>query len=517
MTAWIQLVYNADMPKLHRTIPAVMATQHPDNASAPYWETDGDGFVSAQEEVAEAYSAYADLGVDEYMWDWEGKYVDEAVVERLLNEHHDYFKKNRLGKDKFLTFRIPNIWEEKGYSLARAFMAMLTAADMARDMKVGDRPLFEVILPMTSSAQQLLHIQKTFSKLAKVKHQLFGDRASEFDYIEVIPLVEEVKQMFSIRQLMQRYVELHKEYYQDTPVYIRPFLARSDPALISGLIPAVIGNKVALSELYQWGEQAKIGIYPIIGTGALPFRGSCAPDNVDKFLEEYRGIRTVTIQSAFRYDYPLHEVKAAIKKIKNFKPQTPQYYGKRDISIVQGVVKKAEQHYRTAVTAIAKDMFKITPSIPRRRERRLHIGLLGYGRSIGKQQFPRAITFTAAMYSMGVPPEFIGTGRTLKELSKSEGELVHQIYRCLEHDLKLAGRYLNKENLAFLAKRDKSWQAIQRDIQYVEEYFGFSLGPTNNHEYLHRNATSDIYYLQREHQSIASAVLAAGKLRKSLG
>jgi len=26
-----------------------MATQHPDNASAPYWETDGDGFaVDAQ-------------------------------------------------------------------------------------------------------------------------------------------------------------------------------------------------------------------------------------------------------------------------------------------------------------------------------------------------------------------------------------------------------------------------------------------------------------------------------------
>ncbi len=505
------------MSTIKRHIPAVMATQHPDNASAPYWEADGDGFVSAKEEVAEAYSAYSDLGVDEYMWDWEGKYVDEAVVERLLTEHHDYFKKNQLGKDKFLTFRIPNIWEEKGYSLARAFMAMLTAADMARDMKVGERPLFEVILPMTSSAQQLLHIQKTFSKLAKVKHQLFEDKTAAFDYIEVIPLVEEVKQMFSIRQLMERYLELHKEYYQSTPVYIRPFLARSDPALVSGLIPAVIANKIALSELYQWGDANKIPVYPIIGTGSLPFRGSCAPDNIDKFLEEYRGIRTVTIQSAFRYDYPLAQVKSAIKKIKELKPQTPQYFAKRDVTVLQGIVKKAEQHYRSAVTAVAKDMFKISPSIPRRRERRLHIGLLGYGRSIGKKQFPRAINFTAAMYSLGVPPELIGTGRILKSLSKSEGELVHQVYRCLEHDLKLAGRYLNKENLAFLAKRDRSWKAVQDDIQYVEDYFGLQLGPKTNQEYLHRNATSDIYYLQREHQSIAAAVLAAGKLRKSLG
>ena len=166
-----------------RHIPAVMATQHPDNAAAPYWEQDGDGFVSAQEEVAEAYSDYSDLGVDEYMWDWEGKYVDEAVIERFFTEYYEYFRKTRLGKDKFLTFRIPNIWQEKGYSLARAYMAMLTAADMARDMKIADKPLFEVILPMTTSAQQLLHIQTTFTKLAKVKHQLFEDRTQSFDYV----------------------------------------------------------------------------------------------------------------------------------------------------------------------------------------------------------------------------------------------------------------------------------------------------------------------------------------------
>lgn len=512
------MVYNTVMSKPMRRIPAVMATQHPDNASAPYWEQDGDGFVSAQEEVAEAYSAYAELGVDEYMWDWEGKYVDEAVVERFFSEYHDYFKKHQLGKDHFLTFRIPNIWQEKGYSLARAYMAMLTAADMARDLKMGTRPLFEVILPMTTSANQLLHIQTTFSKLAKVKHRLFESKASTFNYVEVIPLVEEVKQMFSIRGLLERYVDLHKTYYKERPAYVRPFLARSDPALISGIIPAVIGNKIALSELYQWSDQTGIPVYPVVGTGSLPFRGSCAPDNIDKFLEEYRGVRTVTVQSAFRYDYPLKQVKAAIKQLQQRLPHTtPQYFGKRELGLVNVVVRKAEQHYRTAITSVAKDMFKVVKAVPARRERRLHIGLLGYGRSIGKKHFPRAITFTAAMYSLGVPPELVATGRTLKAMTKSEGELVHQLYRCMEHDMKLAGRYLNKENLSFLAKRHKGWQAIQKDIEYLEQYFGMTLGPKTADEYLHRNATSDIYYLEKQHQSIAAAVLQAGKLRRSLG
>ncbi len=501
-----------------RKIPIVMATQHPDNAFAPYWEKNGDGFVSAQEEVMEAQSAFADLGVDEYMWDWEGKYVDEAVVERFFSEYHSYFKRQQLGRDKFLTFRIPNIWQEKGYSLARAFMAMLTAADMARDLHMGERPLFEVILPMTKTAQQLLHIQTTFTKLARVKHKLFEDNTKAFDYIEAIPLVEEVPQMFAVATLLDRYVELHKRQYGKTPKYIRPFLARSDPALVSGIIPAVIGNKVALSELYQWGERTGIAVYPIIGAGSLPFRGSCAPDNIDKFLEEYRGIRTVTVQSAFRYDYPLTQVKAAINKIKKNVPGTrPQYYSECSLKIVGQIVHKAEQHYRAAVTSVARDMFSIAEAVPRRRERRLHIGLLGYSRHIGKKDFPRAITFTAAMYSLGVPPELIGTGRILRSLTKSEGELVHQVYRCLEHDIKLAGRYLNKENLQFLAKRNRAWRSIATDIEYLEQYFGATLGPRTATEYLHRNTTSNIYYQRQLHKDFRAEVLQAGKLRSSLG
>ena len=117
-----------------------MATQHPDNACAPYWELDGNGFISTYEEVMECFSSYHDIGCEEYMWDWEGKYVEEAVVDRLFQSHYGYFKKHPLGKEKFLTFRIPNIWQEKGHSLSRAMMGMLTAEDVARSLDLHAPP-----------------------------------------------------------------------------------------------------------------------------------------------------------------------------------------------------------------------------------------------------------------------------------------------------------------------------------------------------------------------------------------
>ncbi len=68
---------------IDRRIPAVMATQHPDNAGPPTWERHGDGFVSVREETAELLWCFRELGATEFMWDWEGKYADEAVVDRL--------------------------------------------------------------------------------------------------------------------------------------------------------------------------------------------------------------------------------------------------------------------------------------------------------------------------------------------------------------------------------------------------------------------------------------------------
>ena len=164
-------------------IPQTMATQHPDNARAPYWEKDGDGFVSSREETAECVDAFRELNIEEFMWDWEGKFADEAVVDRLFHHYYEYFKKNPLGLKKRLTFRIPNIWEEKGFSLIRSLMVVLTSEDFARDIRFHSPPLFEVILPMTENAKQLIFIQKSFQKLAQLKSKMFIKFKKNTDYI----------------------------------------------------------------------------------------------------------------------------------------------------------------------------------------------------------------------------------------------------------------------------------------------------------------------------------------------
>ncbi len=118
-----------------RKIPATMATQHPDNALAPYWDKTGQPFISVYHEIAEAVHCFQDLDVGEYMWDWEGKHADAAVIDRLFSDYYNYFAKHQLGHDKFLTFRLPNIWEEKGYNLLQAMTVVLSSEDFARDLK----------------------------------------------------------------------------------------------------------------------------------------------------------------------------------------------------------------------------------------------------------------------------------------------------------------------------------------------------------------------------------------------
>lgn len=83
-----------------------MFSQHPDHASKPYWHTEA--FIDTLHELKESYLMFKDMGADEIMWDWEGKLVDEAVVEKLLSRYGSFFRENPLGQKLFLTFRIPH-------------------------------------------------------------------------------------------------------------------------------------------------------------------------------------------------------------------------------------------------------------------------------------------------------------------------------------------------------------------------------------------------------------------------
>lgn len=502
----------------HRNIPQIMGTQHPDNASAPYWEKNGDGYVSIHEEVQEAASALMDVGCEEYLWDWEGKHVDEGVIEKLLTEHHDFFSKKEIGKDVFITFRIPNIWEEKGRSLARAFMNILTAEEFARDLGMHTPPLFEVILPMADKAQKLIKMQNMFSKLAEFKHTVFEDEVTDFRHIEMIPLVEAVDSMVSIRTLLEQYVDMHKKYYKSKPEYMRIFLARSDPALASGMVPAVLGNKIALSEMYAWSNATGIDVYPWSGAGSLPFRGGLRPDDVQHFVDTYPGMRGATVQSSFRYDYPLRTVKKGVQLLgEKLKKTQPVFFDQSTTAELKRIIHVLEKPYQESISKMAPLINEIASHVPSRRERRLHIGLLGYGRKMGKTALPRAINFTSSLYSLGLPPEFIGTGRGIAALSDKQKTILLNVYPTLIHDLKHAGQYINKENIAFLAKKSPYVQRIQEDISALETHFGMTFGPKSADSFIHRNWTSTLFFQMKDKRKIETAIVESGKIRKSLG
>jgi phosphoenolpyruvate carboxylase len=503
---------------MKRKIPTTMATQHPDHAHAPAWKKNGDPFINTQEEVEECYYAFRDLRCEEYMWDWEGKYVDEAVVDKLLSTYYSFFKRVQLGRDVFLTFRIPNIWHEKGYRLARAYMGILTFEDLARDVGFRQSPVFEVILPATDEAGKMLHLQKTFKQIAKLKREVLGNRKT-IEYLRVIPLIEGVSELAGTRKILQDYLNLHLKEFGRRPEYLRPFIARSDPALNAGLVPAVIAAKIALSEYYLFQEESGIPVFPILGVGALPFRGGLSPYTVKEFLKEYKGVYTVTIQSAFRYDYPPRDIKRAIDQLnRSLGTGQARRYSQGVIRQGEEICRTFAKHYRGTVEGLAGFINKFTTMIPKRRERMLHTGLFGYSRGVGRKRLPRAIKFTAVLYSMGIPPELIGTGRGLEEsIRRGRMAPLKSLYRNLEKDLICAGYYLNKENLAFLAKRFPVLRGVQKDVKIIEKFLGRELGPETVEHYLHRNLVSSTYLCWQSGKSPHDFILEAAKARRSMG
>lgn len=503
-----------------RKIPATMATQHPDNASTPYWGTSPS--ISTLDEVEECYHVFSDLDCDEYMWDWEGKFVDEAVVDRLFNKHADYFSKKQLGRDKFLTFRVPNIWEEPGFRLARSYMTIITAAHTAHEHKVHSPPIFEVILPMTTNARQLLSIQKKYREALRFEKAIFEERVISEGSLELIPLIEGSVTLLHSRKILADYVKGLVKLHKKKPPYLRPFIARSDPALDAGFIPAILSARGALSEYYRFEEESGIPVYPIIGVGCLPFRGGLSPNTIDSFLKNYSGVRTVTLQSAFRYDYPLKQVRKAIRRLHQELPKNrPVLFSTEEVRQITTLSEHFASFYRPIVIPLAGTINEIASFVPSHRERIPHTGHFGYSRKIGKKKtkMPRAISFVAAFASLGIPPTLIGTGRGLKAAIKAGHEQALLKYLpTLAEDLEGVGHYLNWENLKFLSRAHPSWKAIFEDVRFIEDYLGKRLGPVTPDHFIHRNVTSSIYQLWKHRKpGITEEILKAAKVRRSLG
>jgi phosphoenolpyruvate carboxylase len=500
-----------------RTISATMATQHPDHASTPYWHDNQ--FISTRHESKETYLAFSELGIYEYKWDWEGKLVDENVLERLFGEHFSFFQNNPLGQMTYLTFRLPNPNVETEFRIGRAFMNIASAASVAKHFKLPTPPLFEVILPMTTNAESIFEIQVAYQDMHALKHPLYKLRGI-LTNPRVIPLFEDVNTIMHSDKIIEKYVKLYENKFKKKPARLRPYVARSDPALNYGMIPTVFAIKIALSRYSKLEKKIGIPFYPIIGAAVLPFRGGIDPWHVEKFADEYKGIRTTTIQSAFRYDFPKKDVIKAVKYLEDTLPkQTAQIIPEKDEKIMKDLIPDFEKPYRETIEKIAPLINQVSSKLPKRRERVQHVGLFGYSRGVGKVKLPRAIAFTGALYSLGIPPEFIGTGRGLIQ-AKKKGKLdiVRKYYKYIAEDMDQAGRFISFENINMLSKKDKVYGKILEDIQAVEEILGIKLGPQTKEEREHQKLTSKILTeLNSGNPSLTKLIEKAAILRRSMG
>ena len=489
-----------------RKVPRTMSTQHPDNVTMPFF-TEGASFLG-EDEIKEAYYVFSHLRCQEQMWDCEGKEVDEFVIKKLLTRYDNFFKNRRIGKDLFITLRVPNPMVEK--SEAKILLETLESAPRSYDtasLFYGDDnipPIFEVILPMTTNTESINRVyyyyrdfvvgkqhKKCFENDITIKEWI-GEFKPET--LEVIPLFEDIPYMLSADTMVQNYLKDKQFPYQ------RVFLGRSDPALNYGMLPAILVVKITLQRLHALQERIKIPIYPILGLGSNLFRGNLSPMTVNECLNEYPSVQTFTIQSAFKYDYDEGLVRKAIEKMNNHTRTVPTVI---DEEIALDITERLASAYREQIKELAPLINGIARFVPRRRMRKLHIGLFGYSRNVEGITLPRVISFCASLYSIGLPPELLG----LHCLTEKDLSFLRVAYPVFLEDISLVASYYNKDVMKLISpKIAKNLEKVIGLVKYTENL-------------LHSEYTTQIIQatLSRKEDTITENMIAAGKIRSFLG
>lgn len=456
-------------------IPRCMSTQHPDNVHNPFFSSAD--IIFGEDEVKEAYYAFSHLGCTEQMWDCEGKEVDSYVVKKLLTGYESYFRNNHLGEDVFITMRVPNPTVEKAEAkiLLETLESIPRSYDAAQLFYGKDMaPIFEVILPMTTSHLCLDRIYKYYrDHIVERQHRPLrpGDISlqewiGEFNprTINVIPLIEDMEHMIHADRIVEAYLEDKSLDYQ------RVFLARSDLAMNYGHLSSVLINKIALHKFDRLSAASGVQIFPMIGVGSAPFRGNLKPSTAGRLMEEYPSVQTFTVQSSFKYDHPLEEVREGIRLLNegSVKPAMEV-----DEERCLEIIKRYSVEYNRQIVDLAPVINAVARFVPRRRARKLHIGLFGYARNMDGVSLPRAISFTCALYSLGLPPEILGLSalnrddyRYIKELFVNADADFADSLSCLNAGMELLPLPVRSklEELGILYEEDSAHSELTREI-----------------------------------------------------
>ena len=381
------------------------------------------------------------------------------------------------------------------------------AYDVAYAINGNVAPIFEVILPMCTSSQQIETVRSYYEQIiigqkntkletGNGRHITVCDWVGDFkpESINVIPLFEDYDTFLSCNNIMEKYLKGKKLDYQ------RVFLARSDPALNYGSITAVLLAKLSLQRLFALEQKCSVEILPILGVGSAPFRGNFRPDNISNCGEEYPSVQTFTVQSSFKYDHQFRDVANAVDMINHWRRRPPRPV---EESTALLLAEKIRQEYQRQIAALADMINSLSAFIPARRARKLHVGLFGYARSMKGIKLPRAIKFCAAFYSLGLPPELLG----LNGLSEKEFDELHTMYIKLDEDLDSSVRWLNKSNLEYFPK------PVTDGIKKILEWVDYE----EEEEYSSVTSKLMMHFRKGDQNALKEEIKRAAWMRKFLG
>ncbi|MFQ6056427.1 MAG: phosphoenolpyruvate carboxylase [Methanosarcinales archaeon] len=524
--------------------PKVMCTQHPDSASR---------YLSTQEELEEAVEGILKYGCDEYMPDYEGKttpyHQNVQILEKLFEETNVI-----PGLDVFLTPRVPSAHFENRF---RQLMVMMSAAEAnSISQEYSDvQAITELVHPMTTNIDEIIESQQhaiDVFELAKKEFKV------ELKAPQIIPLVEDVPALLNIEYTIKQTLLRYQKHFQKMPDKYRVFIGKSDSALFFGHLASALACKHAIHSLCSLDQNIDTQIGIIFGGGALPFRGHVTLENADNLFTEYAGIDTITLQSGIRYDHAEDDAKILVKLAKKELSKKPELFSEEESNEIINIIGILGAQYLKTISQIPNLINCVADLLPNQRDRLMRIGSLGYSREIPELEkvvslckpeireelltpkladlvnLPRAIKFTGALYSIGLPPEFIGTGIGIHMVKKLLGEealerLLTKYYPSIEADLTFAARFLNlKVASEFLPPQTS--EKVHEDLTILSDFFNILSDKEKENEFTYHILMEMIkpnllqvihtedHKLDDEPTRITkSTLIKMGKIRRSLG
>lgn len=463
--------------ELAKQLPHTMGTQHPDNVSAvPFGDSPMVSRALEEEEVLYNISV---LALKEIMIDYERKQGGCTPLWDWLHKCSTCLEINVIGRDFHITPRIPNGDRERDDPYFWQSLGIFVSSLPVMSQMGHTYPAFsEFIVPDTTDGVTVAKMERDIYERYELQRNQYrrysGGSPFPFEgdfFVQGIPLIETIEDLLHPERIWDELIARRREWSKKETYVQRSFIARSDPALKAGMIPALLAAVVALDRGRQYENRTGVRIPQIVGIGSAPFRGGLIPDPgaVEAVVATYPGMATVTVQSAFRYDYPLDQVISANSMLEKKigqgwleRDRIIPHLDSEELEELRLIVKTFKDAYEISYREILPLVSKVFPKVPSHRERYTNVEVAGDDRRVGGLPAVRAIKFAAACYALGLPPGVMGL-RAWRTLHKDQEALIDKTCPTVRFWMGQELQWSNPDNVKSLA-RSAGLRSVAEDL-----------------------------------------------------